>query len=83
METEGEVVGGGGLRGVKVADLVVAAAHEVVVADYDAGNRGEEDGVGGEVGCEIVGCGEEVPRGFVRDIGSLGNWGKEECLRRG
>ena len=81
MKTEGEVIGGGGLGGVEVADLVVTAAHEVVVADYDAGNGGEEDGVGGEVGCEVVGCGEEVPGGFVRDIGSLGNWEKEECLR--
>ena len=74
METEGEVIGGGGLGGVQVPDLVVAAAYEVVVADYDTGNGGEEDGVGGEVGCKVVGCGEEVPGGpFVREISA--HWG--------
>ena len=56
MEAEREVVGGRGLRRVQVADLVVAFAHEVVVCDEDAGDGGEEDGVGAEVGREVVGC---------------------------
>ncbi len=47
MKTKGEVVGGGFAGGVEVADLVVAAADDVVVADYDASDGGEEDGVGG------------------------------------
>ena len=47
MEAVGEIVGCGSLGGVKVPDLVVAAADDVVVADHDAGDRGEEDGVGG------------------------------------
>lgn len=47
MEAEGEVIGRGGLGGVELADLVVALADPVVVADDDAGDGGEEDGVGG------------------------------------
>jgi len=54
VEAEGEEVGGRGLGGVEVADLKVAVADEVVVADDDAGDGGEEDGVGGEVGGEVV-----------------------------
>lgn len=65
MEAEGEIVGRAFLGGVEVPDLVVAAADDVVVADYDAGYGGEEDAVGGEVGCEIVAGGEEIP-GEVR-----------------
>ena len=38
MEAEGEIVGGGFAGRVEIADLVVAAADEVVVADYDAGD---------------------------------------------
>jgi len=47
VKPEGEVVGGGFAGGVEVADLVAAAADDVVVADYDASDGGEEDGVGG------------------------------------
>lgn len=61
MEAVGEVVGGVGGGGVEGVDAEVAAADEVVVCYYDAGDGGEEDGVGGEVGCEGVGGGEEVP----------------------
>lgn len=63
-EPKGVVVGGAGPGGVQVADLKVALADEVVVADDDAGDGGEEDGVGGEVGGEVVGGGEEVPAIF-------------------
>lgn len=47
MEAEGKVVRCRFAGGVEVLDLVVAAADDVVVADDDAGDRGEEDGVGG------------------------------------
>ncbi len=63
MEAEGVEIGGGGGCGVEVADLEVAVADEVVVGDDDAGDGGEEDGVSGEVGGEVVGGGEKVPRG--------------------
>ncbi len=46
MEAEGEVIRGGFAGGVEVFDLVVAAADEVVVANDDAGDGREEDGVG-------------------------------------
>ena len=46
MEAEGEVVRGGFAGGVEVFDLVVTATDKVVVADDDAGDGGEEDGVG-------------------------------------
>jgi len=46
VEAEGEVVGGGFTGRVKIFDLVVAMADEVVVTDDDAGDGGEEDGVG-------------------------------------
>ena len=62
VEAEGVVVRGRGAGGVEVFDLEVAAADEVVVADNDACDGGEEDGVGAEVGGEVVGGGEEVPR---------------------
>lgn len=61
VEAEGVVVGPRLLGAVEVLDLVVALADEVVVADHDAGDGGEEDGVGGEVGGEVVGAREEVP----------------------
>lgn len=47
MEAEGEVIGGGLAGGIEVTDLVVAAADDVVIADDDAGDGREEDGVGG------------------------------------
>ena len=47
VEAEGEVVRGGFAGRVEVSDLVVAAADDVVIADDDACDRGEEDGVGG------------------------------------
>ena len=65
MEAEVKEVRGGFLGGVEFADLVVALADEVIIADYDAGNGGEEHGVGGEIGGEIVGGGEEIP-GTIR-----------------
>ena len=46
MEAKGKVVRGGFAGRVKVFDLVVASADEVVVADYNAGDGGEENGVG-------------------------------------
>ena len=70
VETEGVVVGGGGPGGVEVFDLEVALADDVIIADDDAGDGGEEDGVGAEVGGEIVGGGEEVPgKGLVSGEG--------------
>lgn len=47
VETVGEIVGSRFLGGVKASDLVEAAADDVVVADDNAGDGGEEDGVGG------------------------------------
>ncbi len=61
MEAEGEVVRGGFAGRVEVFDLEVTAADEIVVADDDAGDGGEEHGVGAEVGSEVVGGGEKVP----------------------
>ena len=46
VEAEGEVVRGCFAGGVEVRYLVVAAADDVVVADDDASDRGEEDRVG-------------------------------------
>ena len=46
MEAKGEVVRGGLAGGIELFDLVIAAADEIVVADDDTGDGGEEDGVG-------------------------------------
>ena len=55
VEAEGEVVRGVFLGAVQVFDLVVTFADDVVVTYNDAGDGGEEDGVGAEVGGEVVG----------------------------
>lgn len=55
VEAEGEVVGGAFLGAVQVFDLVVAFADDVVVADHDTGDGGEEYRVGAEVRGEVVG----------------------------
>ena len=47
METVGIDVGGVFTGAVQVLDYEVAFSDEVVVADHDAGDGGEEDGVGG------------------------------------
>jgi len=36
-------------------------ADEIVVTDDNTGDGGEEDGICGEVGSEIVGRGEKIP----------------------
>lgn len=46
METPPKKVGGGGVGAVEGWGDEVAASDEVVVADYDAGDGGEEDAVG-------------------------------------
>lgn len=61
VETEGVVVWTSFLARVKILNLEEALTHNVVVADHDACNRGEKDGVCGEIGGEAVGVGEEVP----------------------
>lgn len=48
-------VGRGFARGVEGPEGQVTPSHEVVVADDDAGDGGEENAVGGEVGREVVG----------------------------
>ena len=55
VETKGKIIRGGWAGVVEVADLIEAATDDVVVADDNAGDGGEEDGVGGKVGCEVVG----------------------------
>ncbi len=54
-------IGGGGVGGVEFFELEVALADDVVVADDDAGDAGEEDRVGGEIGGEAVGIFEQIP----------------------
>lgn len=71
MEPVPEVIGRGVAGGVEGADVVEAFTDDVVVADDDAGDGGEEDGVGGEIGCEVVGGAEEVPEGW-----------SAECMKR-
>ena len=66
MESESKEVRGVFLGGVEVADLVVAAANNVIVADYDAGDGGKKDRVGGKVGCEVIGGRKEVPEGYYQ-----------------
>lgn len=61
-ETERVVVGGCLLGGVEILDPEVAAADEVVIADNNTGNGGEENGIGGEVGGEVVRGGKQIPR---------------------
>ncbi len=61
VEAEGKVIGGRILGRVEVPDLEVAAADNVVVANYDAGDRREEDRVGGQVSREVVRGGEKIP----------------------
>ena len=77
MEAVSEVVRCRFAGRVEVLYLVVTAADDVVVADNDAGDRGEEDGVGGKVGCEVVGGGEEVPVGERVSDGLVHGSGKE------
>lgn len=62
VEAKGEHVRRPLLGGIKIADLVVPLADDVVIANDYTGNGGEEDGVGGEVGGKVVRGGEEVPR---------------------
>ena len=47
MKAKGEVIRSRFASGVEIRYLIIAAADDVVVADNDAGDRGEEDGVGG------------------------------------
>ena len=61
MEAIGEHVRRSLLGGIEIADLVVAFANDVVIADDYTGDGGEEDRVGREVGGEVVGGGEKVP----------------------
>lgn len=61
VEAKGEHVRRSLLGGIKIADLVVAFANDVVIADNYTGDGGEEHGVGGEVGGKVVGGREEVP----------------------
>lgn len=65
VEAVPEVIGRGVLRGVEGVDFVVPFSDNVVIADQDAGDGGEEDGVGGEVGGEVVGAAEKVPEGSL------------------
>lgn len=58
VEAESEVVWRLASSGVEVCDLEVAFAHEIIVANDDASDGGKEDGIGGEVGGEVVGGGE-------------------------
>ena len=46
MEAKSEEVWRRLARGVEIPDLEVATADEVVIGDNNAGNRGEEDGIG-------------------------------------
>ena len=61
MEAECEEVWRGWASGVKVPDLVIAFANNVIIANDDTGNGRKEDRVGRQVGREIVRGGEEVP----------------------
>lgn len=61
VQAVGEVVWPRFEAGVQVADFEVAFAHPVVVADHDAGDGGQEDGVGGQVGGEGVAVAQQVP----------------------
>lgn len=61
VEAEPKVVGGRLAGGVQLLDLQVAASHEVIIGHNDTSNRREEDGVGGQVGREVVGRGKQVP----------------------
>ena len=47
MKAIGEVIRSRFASGVEIRYLIIAAADDVVVADNDTGDRGEEDGVGG------------------------------------
>lgn len=59
VDAEAEVVRAGRPRVVQRPDLEVPPADEVVVGAHDAGDGGEEDGVGGEVRRELVRGGEQ------------------------
>lgn len=74
MEAKGEVIRGGFAGRVEVFDLVVAAADEVVVTDNDAGDGGEEDGVGAQVRGEVVGRREKVPGEEVSSCILMNKW---------
>ena len=49
------------LGGIQVSDLQVSTTNEIVVAHDNTSDGGKEDGVGGEIGGEVVGSVEEVP----------------------
>ena len=61
MEAKNVIVWTCGAGGVEISCLVVAAAHDVVIGQDNAGDAGEEDGVGAEVGGEFVAGAEQVP----------------------
>ena len=54
VQTSGVVIRGRFSCGVEVSNLKITLANEVIVGDHDAGDGGEEDGVGGEVEDEVV-----------------------------
>ena len=62
VEAKGEVIRGAFACSIKVFDLKVAFADNVVVADNDSGNGREENRVCAEVGGEVVRRGEQIPR---------------------
>lgn len=46
---------------VEIADLQEAFTHEVVIADHYTGDTGEEDGISGQVGREVVRGRQQIP----------------------
>src|SRR5690606_3847051 len=62
VEAVGEVVRGRATAGEEGEDIKVSTSDNVVSACDDASDGGEEDGIGGEVGGESVGIGEQIPR---------------------
>lgn len=56
------------LAAVQVLHTQVALADDEVVAEYDAGDRGEKDGIRGEVGGELVRGGFKFPLFLVSNF---------------
>ena len=61
LDAVNAVVWAVGLRVVEAADLEVALADDIVVADHGPRDRGQKDAVGGQVGSEVARSREELP----------------------
>jgi hypothetical protein len=48
-------------RRVEVLERIISTTHQVIIANDDAGDGRQEDAVGRQVRCEVIGSAQEIP----------------------